>query len=416
MLLCESCDTFVAMSDVTSGGEVIFGKNSDRPRGEVQEVVAFSRKTYPPGQELQCTYITIPQSETTNGVVLSKPAWMWGAEIGANEFGVAVGNEAVFDKLTDFDFDIQPRLLGMDLLRLGLERGKTAEEVLNVIVELLEKYGQGGSCSDIVPNTFYHNSFLIVDNKEAWVLETAQKFWVAQKITSGVRNISNCMSIGSEIDRMSEGLKEKCLKEGWWNPEKEFNWREVIGDEDDGFCSQPNSRFNCGAKLLDQLSKQKRFDMRSMMSILQHEESNISRPYYTKNKNASLNPTTGSQISVLGKSAEQTVHWFTATPDPKISVYKPFRFGENGIAQTSILTTSPVSFPTTVQYPHERSHTLWSHHQLLASGASRSEVIMKMDPIQNELIASLASGETKTDGENLNFHRSVQLEMANTHQ
>ena len=33
---CDSCDTFVAMGDVTVGGNVIFGKNSDRPRGEVQ--------------------------------------------------------------------------------------------------------------------------------------------------------------------------------------------------------------------------------------------------------------------------------------------------------------------------------------------------------------------------------------------
>ncbi len=35
-----SCDTFVALSDVVDGGAgVVFGKNSDRPRGEVQEVV-----------------------------------------------------------------------------------------------------------------------------------------------------------------------------------------------------------------------------------------------------------------------------------------------------------------------------------------------------------------------------------------
>lgn len=34
-----SCDTFVVMGDVTDNGEVIFGKNSDRPKGEVQELV-----------------------------------------------------------------------------------------------------------------------------------------------------------------------------------------------------------------------------------------------------------------------------------------------------------------------------------------------------------------------------------------
>ena len=48
-----SCDTFVALKDVTESGHVIFGKNSDRPYGEVQEVVHVPRKSYPPGAKLR---------------------------------------------------------------------------------------------------------------------------------------------------------------------------------------------------------------------------------------------------------------------------------------------------------------------------------------------------------------------------
>ena len=48
-----SCDTFVAMGDVTDGGNVIFGKNSDRPHGEVQEVVAVPRTHHGDGETLQ---------------------------------------------------------------------------------------------------------------------------------------------------------------------------------------------------------------------------------------------------------------------------------------------------------------------------------------------------------------------------
>lgn len=62
----------------------------------------------------QCTYIQIPQVEYTHGVVLSKPAWMWGAEMGANDQGVCIGNEAVWTRET---VDAGEALLGMDLVR-----------------------------------------------------------------------------------------------------------------------------------------------------------------------------------------------------------------------------------------------------------------------------------------------------------
>lgn len=39
---------------------------------------------------------------------------MWGAEMGANEHGLVIGNEAVWTKIDD---DKTEKLLGMDLLR-----------------------------------------------------------------------------------------------------------------------------------------------------------------------------------------------------------------------------------------------------------------------------------------------------------
>ena len=55
-----------------------------------------------------------------------------------------------------------------------------------MITGLLKEYGQGGCCyedpskADII----YHNSFIIADGKEAWVLETAGKHWAAEQVTS----------------------------------------------------------------------------------------------------------------------------------------------------------------------------------------------------------------------------------------
>jgi hypothetical protein len=68
---------------------------------------------------VKCTYIEIDQAPSTYPCILSKPDWMWGAEMGANSEGVVIGNEAVWNRLSDPKVDLVPRLLGMDLLRLG---------------------------------------------------------------------------------------------------------------------------------------------------------------------------------------------------------------------------------------------------------------------------------------------------------
>ncbi len=117
------CDTFVALPPATADGVVVFGKNSDRPYDEPQGVEVHPRRAHPPGTTVRCTYLEIPQTEVTAAVLLSRPGWMWGAEMGANEFGVVIGNEAVWTR----EPLGPPALLGMDLVRLGLERGASAE-------------------------------------------------------------------------------------------------------------------------------------------------------------------------------------------------------------------------------------------------------------------------------------------------
>ena len=104
------CDTFVAISSHTRDGAVIFGKNSDREANEAQEVVILPGMDYAEGAVLRCTYLDIPQAAHTNAVLLSKPFWMWGAEMGVNEHGVVIGNEAVFTRLA---YQKGPALTGM---------------------------------------------------------------------------------------------------------------------------------------------------------------------------------------------------------------------------------------------------------------------------------------------------------------
>jgi secernin len=62
-------------------------------------------------------------------------------EMGVNECGVAIGNEAVF---TREPYDRHPGLIGMDCIRRALERADTERRALDTIVELLDTYGQEG--------------------------------------------------------------------------------------------------------------------------------------------------------------------------------------------------------------------------------------------------------------------------------
>ncbi|CAG2183772.1 unnamed protein product, partial [Oppiella nova] len=170
-------------------------------------------------------------------------SWMWGSEMGSNEFGLCVGNEAVWTQLNGPN-DEEERLLGMDLVRLALERTQTARQALHLITTLLEKYGQGGTCSDTSSFT-YHNGFLIADPNEAYVLETADRQWAAERVESGYRNISNCLSIGTKIDLMSKDLKQVAIDKGLWDGVEEFNFAKVYGTG-----SADNQRFIAGKELL----------------------------------------------------------------------------------------------------------------------------------------------------------------------
>ena len=199
------CDTFIALPPATKDGSVIFAKNSDRPAGEGQSTHIYPASRNKGTKPLQCTYIKIPQAKETCRILLSQIDWMWGGEMGANEHGVVIGNEAVWTRLAPGP----PALLGMDLVRLGLERGRSARDALDVITSLLEEFGQGGACAEGDQGFTYDNSFLIADAKEAWVLETAGRFWVAERVTKGVRNISNRLSIRRNYDLCSADLPEK---------------------------------------------------------------------------------------------------------------------------------------------------------------------------------------------------------------
>ncbi|XP_023786732.1 secernin-3 [Cyanistes caeruleus] len=279
--------------------------------------------------------------------------------MGANEHGVCIGNEAVWGREEICDGEA---LLGMDLVRLGLERADTAEKALSVIVDLLEKYGQGGNCMESNMAFTYHNSFLIADRKEAWVLETSGKYWAAEKVEGGVRNISNQLSITTKIDREHPELKEYAKSNGWWDGEKEFDFAAVYSYVNTARMTTSGGRYCEGYKLLNKHKGSITSEI--MMEILRDKESGI-------NMEGGF-MTTGSMVSVLPQQPNlPCIHFFTGTPDPARSVFKPFIFVP-GITQL-LKTTSPtfghddpVKKQPRFQSKPDRRHELYKKHQSAA--------------------------------------------------
>jgi hypothetical protein len=124
---------------------------------------------------------------------------MWGLEHGVNEHGVAIGNEKVWT--VDDPRAVPAALLGMDLVRLGLERGRSADEAVDAVTSLLETHGQGGSGEEHHDEPYW-SSFLVVDGDGGWVLETSSRSWVARPVGEGAA-ISNRLTLGTDWTRSS---------------------------------------------------------------------------------------------------------------------------------------------------------------------------------------------------------------------
>jgi len=342
------CDTFSIPA--SEGGVTLFAKNSDRSPNEPLLTVHVPGQRHAPGEQVACTYISIPQVDYTREMILCKPSWMWGAEMGVNEDRVAIGNEAVFTKSgTKRAADA---LIGMDLLRLALERADTAARAVEIIIELLQAHGQGGNCG--FDHDFrYDNSFLAADPKEVYILETSGKRYAVTRAENRCA-ISNRLSIGVE-HIMREGL--------------------AAGEHFAGRFTEPVfSHFSRAkerrAQVLAQLNPS--MDAEGMFKILRTHTPSAESCEFTKASVGSVcmhaggsigDHSTGSLVAVLRENQPITL-WCTGASTPCISAFKPVFWGAD----------SPPIFedePQSKRYWLQREHV----HRAVIAGLVDAEAL-----------------------------------------
>ena len=257
----QSCDTVVALGSVTGNGQTIFGKNSDRPADECQPLVLCQQMDHGAGSTLRCQFVALPQVSTTYRHVGSRPHWCWGYEHGFNAHQVVIGNEALFSKLPQSS---EQKLIGMELVRLGLERSRSAAEAVDVMTGLISTYGQGRFDNEAGVRT-YDNGFLVADPHEAYVIETAGHDWAVRHVDRTM-GISNVYSIEGEWVRISSGARQAAVKQGWWLPgDERLNFADAYTADprDEGSGAVRRAR-SCA--LLDRHAGD--IDVRTIMSLL----------------------------------------------------------------------------------------------------------------------------------------------------
>jgi dipeptidase len=378
------CDTFVALPGHTKDGSLVFGKNSDREPNEAQALEYHPPRDHPAGSEVRCTHVAIPQVRHTHGVLLCRPHWMWGAEMGANEHGVVIGNEAVFTRV---ERSLAPGLLGMDLLRLALERTRSAREALSLVTELLARHGQGGRHGGRLD---YHSSFVLADREEAWVLETAGELWAAVRVARFAA-ISNGLTIGEEIDLLHPGLPDAARRLGLLRRGETLDFARCFSDRLYTTLSACRARRR---RTLERLSERAGvLGVEDALSILRdHGEDG---PAYRPDRHLLMrhvcahaaNPltrgsaqSTASLVAHLG--GRRPTLWATGTSAPCTSVFKPIRL-EGAVLPSLGPSPGPTFDEQSAWWRHELVHRRALHDLPRALAL----LVPERDALEHEFLA-----------------------------
>ncbi|XP_055715851.1 secernin-1 [Phlebotomus papatasi] len=347
----EYGECFVVLQPFAEGGGAIYGRNSYAARNEVTEVLYFPATE--DSAPRKCSGLEV-EGAPARAVILSGPANANGAaDSGANDKGVAVG-------LCFTDNEAPSGLLGIDLVRLGLERGGTACEAVEAIGALVEKYGtEGGSQA---PKA----SFVICDPQEAWFVSVVGNLWAAEQISEGFRASPRGLNVSTKIDKCSSDLQEKAQSLGVWDGSGSFDFAASFSASGSTEASFP----------LNSPSAEGAFSLTHMFQLMRAEELH-------------QEAVVSSHVSTLSASGV-SCHWFTATPNVRESVFKPFVFTAS--ARISPLTVLDASkSDQTLLFKYHRGRNWAAVGNLLASleetcVAEVKDVLANIqDPENNEL-------------------------------
>ncbi len=311
------CDTFVALSDSTANGSILLAKSADTEVNEAQHFLRLPARDYPEGAQVRVTHRVIPQARHTYEALIDKSFWLYGGEIGVNEHGVAVGNEAVFSTLAS-DGD---GVVLIDLLRLILERCATRHDAVSLVANMLSEFGQGGNC-ELRGNSHFDGSFIVSDRTGAVVIETAGRQWAAREV-AGIGSISNGYTIGDDWTASSLSAENG----------RKPDFAKQVGDPEKTRCVAAVERQKSSQDFL--AAHRGRITVRAMADLLRYTGPGKYTPLdgeaptricmHAAPYDFRLWQATGALIA--DTRGDDVMAWVTATSGTDVSIFKPAFFG-----------------------------------------------------------------------------------------
>jgi dipeptidase len=199
-----------ALGRATSSAQTFFAANSHRPVDEAQSLRLTPGRTFAPGETLQTRFVQVPQVRQSFTVLAAQPHGQRGYLQGVNECCVAAG-------VSDWQSRLQrdrPGLLGPELLRLTLERARSARHAVEIVTDLIVRHGHGTFAGSPEGEAGDH-VFLIADVAEAFAVEAAGLAWAVQEIRQ-VRAAGDVAVIRQDWNRLAPGLADRAITQGWW--------------------------------------------------------------------------------------------------------------------------------------------------------------------------------------------------------
>jgi dipeptidase len=311
----------------STDGIVFLAGYGDEPSSHWLEIVP--RRRHPSGTTIkvgvtdQARYpgemIDIPQVAETAKYITTNYSYYAGfpgplTNGGMNEHGVAARDiwSPSRDELREMTPKPQRGPNYSDLARIVMERAKSAREAVEIVGELIGKYGF---------STYGGNSHLFADPDEGWVVINfagGKGLWVAERLGADDIRVSRPGYIGEipldyqdNPDYMgSPNLISFAVDQGWYNPKsgQPFNVNKIYGD---GKMRYPAVRI-----IEERLGKLKgRITLQDVIAV-------VRAPEVTHDSNGY------GQVAPLRKDVHRELRtlWVTTTT-PAVAPFIPYRIG-----------------------------------------------------------------------------------------